>query len=241
MKGKFKNFIDELNKKTHWKDEKEFVLDATFSSSAQILEKCYLFLENYDLLTIPPLLRQVQENIVIIFGLSTDTLDLIEFIENNDEKRIDAKKVFKKISKLPNVNKEEFDFFDTLLTEIKKILNTYTHTNIVNIMHYYLLEHHSYEAKEFNSFFVNMVISFLDIILTILINGNYKYNIKIPNKTNLSRGKKVLQSLKYADKCLPKEIRDFFKKSEILSKYFDEKENKFNESLKFLKDFENIK
>ena len=107
-------------------------------------------------------------------------------------------------------------------------------------MHYYLLEHHSYEAKEFNSF-CKYGYFFLDIILTILINGNYKYNIKIPNKTNLSRGKKVLQSLKYADKCLPKEIRDFFKKSEILSKYFDEKENKFNESLKFLKDFENIK
>ena len=103
---RFDSIINELQQKTNWKNEKEFTIDALVSKSLQLMNKSYEFLDNYELIIIPLLLRQVQEDIIWILGLESDVITLSDIYSTEDNKSINSDKVFKKLIKLSGINKE---------------------------------------------------------------------------------------------------------------------------------------
>lgn len=232
MNSKFNDILNILHNKLDWECEEEFLRDAIFSGSIQLINKCYGYLVEYSLLVIPPLLRQIQENIVILIGLKANFLDSKKIIKGE----INARKIFEKIYDLPDANKEDIGKVDFLLKKIKKLLNDeYSHSNVNGIMHYYFLEHHSDEVQQVNKLNMELLIAYLDIILTALINDVYELNIKLPDEKGFQKKFKELPSLKYADKNLPKEIKVFLRNSKNLSGYFEKKKSELSNEIETIR------
>ena len=67
--------LKQIESKESWINDNEFLIDVIFSASFKLLNKCHKEMEGDNLIAIiPPLLRQVQENIVVILGLLANSI-----------------------------------------------------------------------------------------------------------------------------------------------------------------------
>lgn len=127
---------------------------------------------------------------------------------------------------MPETDLESLDILNTFLKNIKQLLNDYSHSNIDAIMQSYLMEHHSDEMIQFNKFAIEVLISILECILIALINSVYNMNIVFPSHHELHQKYKDLPSLRYVDKKIPREVKEFLRTSEHLSVYLVDKVSK---------------
>jgi len=216
---RFDSIINELQQKTNWKNEKEFTIDALVSKSLQLMNKSYEFLDNYELIIIPLLLRQVQEDIIWILGLESDVITLSDIYSTEDNKSINSDKVFKKLIKLSGINKEETTDLSDQLKEYKKFLNILNHTNIEMVLHNYLKSHQPINLRTIPSFTMKLIIIFLDGIITTIVNRIYNFNIEPVNKELLYKEINDLPNIFEFTKDLNEEVAIFLAETEHISNY----------------------
>lgn len=80
---KFDIIIEHLNKTETWINEESFLLDVLMISCTKLFQKCYKDIKENSIVTISPLLRQIQENIIVMVGVSDGIYTMKDFIEKN--------------------------------------------------------------------------------------------------------------------------------------------------------------
>ena len=114
--------IEYLNQIEDWKSNEDFLRDAVILSSANIIEKCKEDVEANYIITIPPLLRQVQENLIVIIGLVQGDLTLEKFLTEEHN----PKDIMKAVrNKKTDENLNDFDQLNEFLLSLKEVLNKF--------------------------------------------------------------------------------------------------------------------
>lgn len=234
MSKKYNDIIAYIETLNIWGSEEDFLRDCLINGSIKLINKSYLELESKSILVIPPLLRQVHENIVIIIGLLTNQVTMNDFINEN----INASKIFNKLRDSNQDNLKEFEQFNNYLKGLKDILNKYSHTNFDGLMHLFLEEYHTFEIERFNKVMMNFLIELVELIFIPLVNIIYKTQIKLPNINQYKKEFKNIGTLKYVPNKLPNEIKYFIEKSETISSFFKKNISQMTE---LIKEFEKYK
>ena len=209
--------IDFLCKIETWDSNETFLRDAIVLSSAKLLAKCHEEIDKNSIVIIAPLLRQVQENIIVISGLVEGVLTTEQFIKAKHKpdhimNQIKAKKL--------EIKKSEFDFFNDYLKKIKVMLNKYSHTNFEGVMTLFTERFQVYEAQQFNKIIMRFVISLIEIPFLVMVNYIYKLNLELPRAENFQKELKELGTLKYITRHFPDSIKEFINQSEVLKDYY---------------------
>jgi len=209
--------IDFLCKIETWESNETFLRDAIVLSSAKLLAKCHEEVEANNIVIVAPLLRQVQENIVVISGLVEGVLTTEKFIKDKHNpadimNRIKAKGL--------EVKESEFDFFNDYLKGIKEMLNKYSHTNFEGVMTLFTERFQVYEAQQFNKIMMRFVISLIETPFLVMVNYIYKLNLELPKAENFQKELKELGTLKYITRHFPDSIKEFINQSEVLKDYY---------------------
>ena len=196
--------IDFLCKIETWDSNETFLRDAIVLSSAKLLAKCHEEIDKNSIVIIAPLLRQVQENIIVISGLVEGVLTTEQFIK----------------AKGLEIKNSEFDFFNDYLKKIKVMLNKYSHTNFEGVMTLFTERFQVYEAQQFNKIIMRFVISLIEIPFLVMVNYIYKLNLELPRAENFQKELKELGTLKYITRHFPDSIKEFINQSEVLKDYY---------------------
>lgn len=214
----YEKLIKTIELKESWEDENEFLIDILFTSSLKLLNKCYEELETEGLIVvISPLLRQVQENIVVLLGLLTKSYSIEKYIEEKHR----PKQIMKKVKASDeNIDEEEFNMLNEFLLELKKLLHEYSHTSFDGAMSLFTERFQSFESRQFNKISILILIIHLEAPLIALFNEFYNKTFDLPNPQTAIKELKLIKTLKYATKNMPKSVKDFINQSEYLSKYY---------------------
>ncbi len=221
--------IDILCKIETWDSNETFLRDAIVLSSAKLLVKCHEEVDKNSIVIVAPLLRQVQENLVVISGLVEGVLSTEQFVKGKHNfadimNQIKAKGL--------EIKETDFDFFSDYLKEIKKMLNKYSHTNFEGVMTLFTERFQVYEAQQFNKIMMKFVISLIEAPFLVMVNYIYKLNLKLPKLDNFQKKLKEIGTLKYTTRYFPDTIKEFINQSEVLKKYYDTFLGDFKKSLK---------
>ena len=209
--------IDFLSNIETWENDEAFLRDAIVLSSAKLLAKCHEEVDQNNIVTVAPLLRQVQENIIVISGLVERVLTIQQFIKGKHNPA-DIMNQIK--SKGLEVKENEFDFFNDYLKGIKEILNKYSHTNFEGVMTLFTERFQVFEAQQFNRIMMRFVISLIETPFLVMVNYIYKLNLKLPLAENFQKELKDLGTLKYITRLFPDSIKEFINQSEVLREYY---------------------
>jgi hypothetical protein len=211
------NLIDFLSKIETWENDEAFLRDAIVLSSAKLLAKCHDEVDQNNIVIVAPLLRQVQENIIVISGLVEGVLTSKKFIEGKHN----PSKIMSRIKeKGLEVKESEFDFFNDYLKGIKEILNKFSHTSFEGVMTLFTERFEVYEAQQFNKIMMRFVISLIEIPFVVMVNYIYKLNLELPKTENYQKEIKDLGTLKYLSRHFPDSIKEFVNQSEVLKEYY---------------------
>jgi len=226
---KYKDALEVINKRQTWNDENEFLIDVLFSSSLKLLVKCYEEIENGNtIIAVPPLLRQVQENIVVLLGMITKTYSIEEFIENN----LKPKTIMNRIKQAnEGEDLEGHTKLNTFLHELKKMLNKYSHTSYDGAMSMFTDNYHTFESRQFNRSSMLIIIYLIEAPFLALFNKYYDESLELPNPRVLQNEFKQIKTLKYATKNMPKSVKKFIEDSEYLSNYYKDMSNEFKNKI----------
>lgn len=209
--------IDFLSNIETWENDKVFLRDAIVLSGTKLLAKCHEEVEKNNIFIVAPLLRQVQENIVVISGLVEGVLTTEKFIKAKHNpadimNRIKAKGL--------EIKESEFNFFNDYLKEIKEMLNKYSHTNFEGVMTLFTERFQVHEAQQFNKIMMRFVISLIETPFLVMVNYIYKLNLELPRAENFQKELKELGTLKYITRHFPDSIKEFINQSEVLKEYY---------------------
>lgn len=211
------NLIDFLSKIETWENDEAFLRDAIVLSSAKLLAKCHEVVDQNNIVFVAPLLRQVQENIIVISGLVEGVLTSKKFIKG----KYNPSKIMNLIKeKGLEVKESEFDFFNDYLKEIKETLNKFSHTSFEGVMTLFTERFQVYEAQQFNKIMMRFVISLIQIPFVVMVNYIYKLNLELPKTENYQKALKDLGTLKYISRHFPDSIKEFVNQSEVLKEYY---------------------
>ena len=211
------DLIDFLNKIETWENDESFLRDAIVLSSTKLLAKCHEEVDKNNIVIVAPLLSQVQENIIVIFGLVEGVLTTEKFIKAKHNpadimNRIKAKEL--------EIKESEFNFFNDYIKGIKETLNKYSHTNFEGMMTLFTERFQVYEAQQFNKIMMRFVISLIETPFLVIVNYIYKLNMKLPKAENFQKELKELGTLKYITRHFPDLIKEFINQSEVLKDYY---------------------
>ncbi|MFA5474251.1 MAG: hypothetical protein WC225_01815 [Acholeplasmataceae bacterium] len=219
-----------LIQENKWTDEDDFLIDALSVGSIKLIQKCHLELKNKSIIPIPPLLRQIQENIIVLLGLISKTYTVEEFIKKGNQ----PKKIMNNIkSSSELINIEEFQKVSDFLLGVKEVLNKFSHSNFEGTMILFTDNYQVDETRQFNHSMMLILIKLIEASLIAILNINYKALIEMPNPNIVINELKKIKSLKYATRKLPRDIQDFINNSTYIKGYYN---NVFNNLQKFLKD-----
>ena len=211
------NLVDFLSKIETWENDEAFLRDAIVLSSAKLLAKCHEEVDQNNIVFVAPLLRQVQENIIVISGLVESVLTSTKFIKG----KYNPSKIMNQIKeKGLEVKESEFDFFNDYLKGIKEILNKFSHTSFEGVMTLFTERFQVYEAQQFNKIMMRFVISLIEIPFVVMVNYIYKLNLELPKTENYHKELKDLGTLKYISRHFPESIKEFVNQSEVLKDYY---------------------
>ena len=213
----FDDIIKHLNKTETWDSEESFLLDALMISCTKIFQKCYIDMNENSIVSVSPLLRQIQENIIVMVGVYEGVYTMNDFIEKIHKPKdiMDAVKKKNEESKIDRLN-----FFNDYFFGIKQILNKFSHTNFDGVMMLYTERFQVYESIEFNKIMLKFLISLLEIPFIAIVNSYYKLHIEIPKLMNIKKALKEIGTLKYITRHFPESIRDFINNSDTLQGYY---------------------
>jgi hypothetical protein len=209
--------IDFLSNIETWENDEAFLRDAIVLSSAKLLAICHEEVDQNNIVIVAPLLRQVQENIIVISGLVEGVLTIQQFIKGKHNPA-DIMNLIK--LKGLEVKENEFDFFNDYLKGIKEILNKYSHTNFEGVMTLFTERFQVFEAQQFNKIMMRFVISLIETPFLVMVNYMYKLNLKLPLAENFQKELKDLGTLKYITRHFPDPIKEFINQSEVLREYY---------------------
>lgn len=209
--------IDFLCKIETWDSNETFLRDAIVLSSAKLLAKCHEEIDKNSIVIIAPLLRQVQENIIVISGLVEGVLTTEQFIKAKHKPDHIMNQIKAKGLEIKN---SEFDFFNDYLKKIKEILNKYSHTNFDGVMTLFSERFQVYEAQQFNKIMMRFVISLIETPFLVMVNYIYKLNLELPRAENLQKELKELGTLKYITRHFPDSVKEFINQSEVMTNYY---------------------
>lgn len=227
--------IEYLNQIEDWKSNEDFLRDAVILSSANIIEKCKEDVEANYIITIPPLLRQVQENLIVIIGLVQGDLTLEKFLTEEHN----PKDIMKAVrNKKTDENLNDFDQLNEFLLSLKEVLNKFSHTNFDGIMTLFTERFQVYEVKRFNKTILNIIICLLEVPLIVIANDLYDLKIEIPSTRSLNYQLKNLDSLRNITRFFPNSIKDFINSSDILRDYYIDRVRNLKDLLCQFKDIQ---
>ncbi|CDR30523.1 Uncharacterised protein [Acholeplasma oculi] len=214
---KFDAIIEHLNKTETWINEESFLLDALMISCTKLFQKCYKDIKENSIVTISPLLRQIQENIIVMAGVSDGVYTMKDFIEKNHNPQniMDAVK-----KKNAEVEIGKINLFNDYFFGIKQMLNKFSHTNFEGVMTLFTERFQVYESIEFNKIMIKFLISLLEIPFIVIVSSYYKLDIKIPKLINLKQELKEIGTLKYITRHFPESIKEFINNSDTLQGYY---------------------
>ena len=127
VNNKYDNLLLYLHSIEEWPSENAFLIDVLSIGSIKFINKCNFELSGDMILSIPPLLRQVQENIVKLLGLIDNVYSLEDFI--NKAKK--PSEIMDSVAKNnPQINEDKWWLGDTYIHGLKGILNDFCHSNL---------------------------------------------------------------------------------------------------------------
>lgn len=214
---KYEKLIKDIELFEDWKTEELFLIDALVLSCAKLFLKAYRELIENSIVTISPSLRQIQENIVVIIGLSENVYTLDEYVN----KEHNPKTIMNRIKE--QKNKLELDDFNKLndyLIFLKSSLNKYSHTNFEGIMTLFTERFQVPESITFNKVLMSFFMTFLEVPFIVIVNKLYNFNIELPQLVDLRKELNNIGTLKYATRLFPESIKNFIDNSEILKSYY---------------------
>ena len=226
--------LKQIESKESWINDNEFLIDVIFSASFKLLNKCHKEMEGDNLIAIiPPLLRQVQENIVVILGLLANSYSIEEFAEKGHQ----PKQIMSDIKKPDkNIDEETFNKLNVFLIGLKKLLNIYSHTSFDGVMFLFTERFQSFESSQFNKFSILFIMQFLEAPLIALYNKYYDQSFDLPDSQIIVNRLKEIKTLKYATKNMPTSIKEFINQSKYLSSYYVNIRDKFMNEIKNIKE-----
>ncbi len=225
---KYEELLKTIELKESWEDENEFLIDILFTSSLKLLNKCYKELETDGLIVVvSPLLRQVQENLVVLLGLLTKSYSIEEFVEKEHR----PKQIMEKIrTSEENIDEEEFNMLNKFLLGMKELLNKHSHTSFDGAMSLFTERFQSFESRQFNKLSLLIVLYLLEGPLIALFNKYYNESFDGPDPQIITREIKSIKTLKYATKNMPKYVKEFINESKYLNNYYlNARDNFINE------------
>lgn len=231
---KHQQIINLLESIENWENEEQFLIDALMLSNTKLFLKCYKDLEENSIVTIAPLLRNIQENMIVILGLTGNVFTLKEFIE----KEVNPKKIMNSLidSNLElDINK--FELINKYFHEIKNALNKFSHSNFISAMTLFTDRFQVHESIFFNKIMITFYISLLEAPFIAMTNILYKTDIKMPENVNLNKELKEINSFKYVTRKFPESIKEFINKSEILQGYYSNIFSQLRKEYKEIKDY----
>lgn len=234
--NRYQELLKRINRKATWESDSEFFKDVIAKSTIRLLEYCYEDLQRGNIIRILPLLRQVQENCVVLLGLGTESLTVKEFVEG----KIDPKRIIRRITAKSNEDPKKIECMSEYMRGIKEILNHYAHTNLDGLMLLFMEDHQTYETMKFNKVVVRFVIQMVEILFIPMVNHIYKTKIDVPSFAAIRRELKEIGSLKYTADKLPDGYKEFFQRSESLKDYFSKLISSFKQQLAEVKEMKSV-
>lgn len=225
--------IEHLNSIENWDSDEFFLRDAIALASAKLLIKCHLEVADNNITFVAPLLRQVQENIIVISGLVEGVLTTSQFVEN----KLNPGDIMKAIeNKGIEAKKDDFDKFNEYLKHMKNLLSKYSHTSFEGAMSLFTERFQVYEAQQFNKIIMKYVISLIEAPFLVMVNSIYKLNLELPQGEDFKKQLKELGTLKYISRHFPQPIKEFIEKSNVLRGYYLNMSDDFKKVLSSTKD-----
>lgn len=216
---KYKQIIKQIESIETWENEEKFLVDVLVLGSSKLFIKTYDDLNEKSFVSIPPLLRQIQENIVVIIGLTEQVYTMKEFVTKPHE----PKTIMNRIKKIKYVGREdEFDTLNDYLLEIKKMLSEFSHTNFSGAMPLFTERFQVPESIAFNRLIMKHIMTFLEVLFIAMVNDLYSLKLIKPTIMNLKKELKQIGTLKYVTRKFPESIENFINQSEILKKYYSD-------------------
>jgi len=218
---RYQALLNQINTANGWPSDERFFIDVLTKSTVKLIEFCYEDLNDYCLIRIFPILRQVQENCIALIGFGESILSAKEFYD----KKCNSKLIFRRLSNKPlkaEIDRQKISFVSEYLKGIKDLLNHYSHTNIDGLMQLFIEEYQVYEAKRFNVIIVKYLIDLTEVIFISIANRIYKTSIDLPDIINLNKELKEIGNLRFIADKLPEHISVFIKKSDLLKDYYNQ-------------------
>ncbi len=212
----YKQIIEHIENILTWDNDESFLLDALVLSCAKLFQKSYIELNENSLVTISPLLRQIQENMIVMLGIIEEVYTLEDFVT----KKHNPKSIMNLIKEKHKTKEKEFELMNQYLMGLKDVLNKFSHTNFEGIMTLFTERFQVHESIEFNQIMMKFFITFLEAPFIIMVNEIYKLDFKTPSIMNLKKELKNIGTLKYVTRHFPESIKNFINESEILRKYY---------------------
>lgn len=233
---KYTKIVDFLEQIKTWENEEEFLIDALVLSNAKLFIKCFRDLGENSLVTIAPLLRQIQENIMAILGIADSEITMQEFID----KSYNTQKVMLRIQeKNKDIDEYKFKLTNDYFNNIKDVLNKFTHTNFEGIMTLFTERYQVHESIEFNKIMMKFFISLLERPYIAIVNSAYELGIEYPQIMNNKKELKKVNTLKYITRHFPEPTRDFINNSNVLNNYYKDIVNKLKNLEHDIQDIDN--
>lgn len=225
--------VEHLNGVENWDSDESFLRDAIALASAKLLIKCHLEVEDNNITFVAPLLRQVQENIIVISGLVEGVLTASQFVE----KKLNPGDIMEAIeNKGIEVEKNVFDTFNKYLKHMKNLLSKYSHTSFDGAMSLFTERFQVYESQQFNKIIMRYIISLIEAPFLVMVNYIYKLDLDLPKGEDFNKQLKELGTLKYISRQFPQKIKEFIKQSDVLRSYYLNMRNNFTKILQDHKD-----
>ena len=211
--------IEKIESIENWENEEKFLVDVLVLGSSKLFIKAYEDLNKKSFVSIPPLLRQIQENIVVIIGLTEQVYTMKEFVTKPHE----PKTIMNRIKKINYVGREvEFDTLNDYLLGIKKMLSEFSHTNYSGAMSLFAERFQVPESIAFNRLIMKHIMTFLEVLFIAMVNDLYSLKLIKPTIINLKKELKQIGTLKYVTRKFPESIENFINQSETLKKYYSD-------------------
>lgn len=222
---KYEELIKTINLKNEWVSDEDFFKDVLVKSSIRLLEYCYADIDQSVIVRIFPILRQVQENYVVLLGLSTGGLTAKEFAEE----KINPKKIFRHLFNKSIDEQAKTQWVDDYIKGTKDILNKYSHTSLDGLMFLFMDEYQTFESMKFMKMVAKLLIALIELVFIPMINHLYKTKIAIPSLDFIKSDLKIVGSLRYTADKLPDGYKKFLASSPILSSYYKNIMSNFKE------------
>lgn len=222
---RYQALLNQINSTNGWPSDERFFIDVITKSTIKLIDLCHDDLDNYHFIGIFPLLRQIQENCVVLLGLGTNTLSSKEFVGG----KTDPKRIFKRIINDSNESQDKVELMSIYMKGIKDILNQYAHTNLDGLMFLFMEDHQTYETMKFNKLVVQFVIGLVEILFIPMVNHLYKVKLEFHSLNQIVHELKEIGSLRYVSDKLPQGYKEFFNNSEVLNGYFKNLKGQFKD------------